>query len=126
MSVFSAPTREQYGLLKDLPAGRSVHMLNLTRFRIEASYADERKASGRDAYAAYSRQGGPYFKEAGGKIVGEDPFLLRPSVPRRRNGTRSSLLSIPASTTSLECFATPGIERRRLYTGKLPSRIHAL
>lgn len=69
MSVFSTPTKEQYKLLKNVPPGSSVHMLNLIRFRVETSYHDGRKVSGRDAYAAYSRESGPYFKEVGGKII---------------------------------------------------------
>jgi hypothetical protein len=57
MSGSGAPTGEQYQLLKDVPTGRG-HMLDLVRFRPEASYADGRKTRSREAYTAYSRERG--------------------------------------------------------------------
>ncbi|WP_068304019.1 DUF1330 domain-containing protein [Pararhodobacter sp. CCB-MM2] len=63
------PDRARFGLFKDLPRDRPVHMLNLVRLRAEAAYDDGRKASGAEAYAAYGRESGPIFRRLGGTIL---------------------------------------------------------
>ncbi|MGU9979248.1 DUF1330 domain-containing protein [Phreatobacter sp. HK31-P] len=63
------PSKERFALFKDLPRDAPVHMLNLVRVRAEAAYPDGRKATGREAYAAYGRESGPIFRRLGGRIV---------------------------------------------------------
>lgn len=63
------PSKERFGAFKDLPRDEPVHMLNLVRLKPEATYADGRKATGREAYAAYGRDSGPVFRRLGGRIV---------------------------------------------------------
>ena len=46
-----------------------IHMLNLVRLLPHAEYADGRKATGAEAYAAYGRGSEPVFKRLGGRIV---------------------------------------------------------
>lgn len=63
------PSKERFGAFKDLPRDESIHMLNLVRLKPEATYTDGRKATGREAYAAYGRDSGPVFRRLGGRIV---------------------------------------------------------
>lgn len=63
------PSKERFGAFKDLPRDEPIHMLNLVRVRAEAAYPDGRKATGREAYAAYGRDSGPVFRRLGGRIV---------------------------------------------------------
>lgn len=69
MSGYVDPTKESFGLFKDLPRDHPVHMLNLVRLRERAAYPDGRDVSGRDAYRAYARESGPVFQRLGGRQV---------------------------------------------------------
>ena len=64
------PDRARFAAFKDLPRDEPVQMLNLVRFRAQAAYEDGRAATGRQAYAAYSRESGPIFRRVGGPFVG--------------------------------------------------------
>jgi uncharacterized protein (DUF1330 family) len=79
------PTKERFALFRDLPRDEPVHMLNLVRVRAEAAYPDGRKATGREAYAAYGRESGPVFRRLGGRIVWTgrpDLMLIGPEAER--------------------------------------------
>ena len=70
------PDKARFQKFKDLPREGPIHMLNLVRFRTQAAYEDGRAATGREAYAAYSRESGPIFESLGGKIVWSGNFNL--------------------------------------------------
>lgn len=79
------PTKERFALFKDLPRDEPVHMLNLVRLKPDATYADGRKATGREAYAAYGRDSGSVFRRLGGRIVWTgrpDLMLIGPEAER--------------------------------------------
>ena len=79
------PTKERFALFKDLPRDEPVHMLNLVSLKAEATYPDGRKATGREAYAAYGRESGPVFRRLGGRIVWSgrpDLMLIGPEAER--------------------------------------------
>ncbi|MEM7268937.1 MAG: DUF1330 domain-containing protein [Pseudomonadota bacterium] len=63
------PTRPQFEAFKALPRDTPVNMLNLVRLRENATYDDERKATGAEAYAAYGAESGPIFQRVGGTII---------------------------------------------------------
>ncbi len=63
------PTREQFGAMMKLPDEGVIWMLNLIRFRDQASYEDQRELSGAEAYTAYGRESAKFFAGVGGKIV---------------------------------------------------------
>lgn len=69
MSHFLNPDRARFQRFKDLPRDEPVHMLNLVKFREIAAYEDGTVATGREAYAAYSRKTTPILKALGGRIV---------------------------------------------------------
>lgn len=56
--------------LKDIPADTPVVMLNLLRFREQASYADDSApCSGRDAYAIYSKNAFQHLQNIGAEVI---------------------------------------------------------
>lgn len=63
------PTREQFGMFKNLPRSGPIHMLNMIRLKERASYEDGRAATGLEAYQAYARETTPIFTGLGGRQV---------------------------------------------------------
>jgi len=63
------PTREQFEAFKDLPRDTPIMMLNLISLHDKAHYADPRKATGAEAYAAYGQESGSIFADVGGSIL---------------------------------------------------------
>jgi uncharacterized protein (DUF1330 family) len=63
------PTKETFGLFKDLPLDHPIDMLNLVRLRQQATYPDGRVATGLEAYRAYGRDSGPVFTRLGGRQI---------------------------------------------------------
>ncbi|MEP2718180.1 DUF1330 domain-containing protein [Pseudophaeobacter sp.] len=88
MSAHIDPTRDQFAAFKALPRGTPIEMLNLVRFKPEATYpADHPLAtaglSGAEAYKNYGRESGPIFAGLGGKIIwrgGFEATLIGPAV----------------------------------------------
>jgi len=72
------PTRAQFEAFKDLPRNTPIMMLNLIRFKKQASYEDGREISGRAAYEIYGEQSAPIFGKLGGEIIwrGEPQSVL--------------------------------------------------
>jgi uncharacterized protein (DUF1330 family) len=66
MSIF--PTQSQLQGLQELPADEPVVMLNLLRFKEQASAPDE-GMSGLEAYERYGREAGPYLAKVGGRML---------------------------------------------------------
>lgn len=63
------PDPERFAAFRALDRKGPVQMLNLIRYRERASYGDGREATGREAYAAYSRASLPVFDRVGGRQV---------------------------------------------------------
>lgn len=68
------PERAQFDAFKELPRDTKIHMLNLVRFKDEATYPDDhplagKGLSGAEAYANYGMDSGPVFQRVGGSIV---------------------------------------------------------
>lgn len=76
MSDYVDPTRERFGLFKDLPREGNIHMLNLIELNDTAEYQDGTLVTGREAYNAYGRESGPIFEGLGGKIIWSGSFDL--------------------------------------------------
>ena len=72
------PTRAQFEVFKNLPRNPPIMMLNLIRFKAQASYEDGREISGRVAYEIYGEQSAPIFSKLGGEIIwrGEPQSVL--------------------------------------------------
>ena len=84
---FVDPTREAFAAFKALPRDTPIHMFNLLRFRLQASYpADHSHAArgltGTEAYAEYGRASAPVFARVGGSIIWRghmESMLIGPS-----------------------------------------------
>jgi uncharacterized protein (DUF1330 family) len=76
------PDKETFGRFKALDGNHPIHMLNLVRLRDMAAYDDGRQSTGREAYAAYSRESQPVFERLGGRIVWSGNFELMLIGPR--------------------------------------------
>lgn len=76
------PERDQFAAFRPLDRDGAVQMLNLVRFRERAAYPDGRVATGREAYAAYSRASQPIFQRVGGRqtwIAFPESLLIAPA-----------------------------------------------
>ena len=79
------PTKEQFAAFRHMQRAGVIHMLNLVRFKTVATYPDERKATGAEAYRAYARESGPVFKRLGGRQfwIGQfEQVLIGPTTER--------------------------------------------
>lgn len=68
------PERVQFDFFKSLPRHMPINMLNLLRFRENATYPDGHShagnnLSGAQAYAEYGRKSSPVFTRVGGTII---------------------------------------------------------
>jgi uncharacterized protein (DUF1330 family) len=76
MTVFIDPTKETFAAFRENARPGPVHMLNLIRLHARAVYPDGRFATGRKAYATYSRDSAAVFARLGGRIVWRGAFEL--------------------------------------------------
>ncbi len=79
MSAHIDPTRAQFEAFKELERDHPIEMLNLVKFRENASYLDghplaNQGLSGAEAYKNYGRESGPIFAGLGGKIIWRGGF----------------------------------------------------
>jgi len=70
------PTKETFAAFRENDRPGPIQMLNLVRLRPEAAYADGRRASGAEAYAAYGRESAPVFARLGGSVIWRGTFEL--------------------------------------------------
>lgn len=68
------PERAQFDAFKALPRDTAIHMLNLVRFKAQATYPDGHPLAGQgltgaEAYRHYSADSGAVFQRVGGSIV---------------------------------------------------------
>ena len=61
------PDRGRFAEFRAIEREGPIEMLNLIRYRDQAAYEDGRAATGREAYAAYSRASQPIFERVGGR-----------------------------------------------------------
>lgn len=74
MTGYIDPTKQSFAAFRAIGRAGPIHMLNLVRLRDQAAYPDGRRATGVEAYDAYSRESGPVFARLGGRIVWRGSF----------------------------------------------------
>ena len=69
MSTYIDPDRDMFRQFLELDIEGPVQMLNLIQFNERATYQDGRKATGAEAYQAYSEASREFFTKNGGIII---------------------------------------------------------
>lgn len=101
------PTRDAFNLFKGLDRTQPAQMLNLLRFREIAAYADDRKISGEEAYAAYGRESASVFQRVGGKIIWRGLPLLTLIGPADERWDMAFIAAYPSANAFLEMVTDP-------------------
>jgi uncharacterized protein (DUF1330 family) len=84
-----------------------IHMLNLIRLRGEAVYADGRRTTGAEAYAAYSRESETVFRRVGGGIVWRGRLELTLIGPQAEHWDISFITEYPSPAAFAEMLRDP-------------------
>ncbi|MGL4241938.1 MAG: DUF1330 domain-containing protein [Beijerinckiaceae bacterium] len=100
-------TAETWQAFKARDRAGPIHMLNLVRLRDLAIYADERAATGAEAYAAYSRLSAPVFAAVGGRIVWRGEFELGMVGPDEERWDLCFIAEYPGVSAFVEMLRTP-------------------
>jgi uncharacterized protein (DUF1330 family) len=101
------PTKEIFAAFRANDRAGPIHMLNLVRLKIRASYADGREASGAEAYAAYGRESGPVFARVGGKIIWQGRFELMLIGPQEEAWDHCFIAEYPSVAAFVEMLRDP-------------------
>jgi uncharacterized protein (DUF1330 family) len=101
------PTKEQLELFKSLPRKGPIHMLNLVRLRDRARYEDGRKATGKEAYAAYAKESAAVFQRVGGKQHYLGKFELTVIGPPSERWDKVFIAEYPGPDAFVEMLRDP-------------------
>lgn len=107
MSGHVDPTRERFGAFRGLADDGPIHMLNLVRLKVEATYPDGRRTTGREAYAAYGRESGPIFRRVGGRIAWSGDFRLMLIGPEEERWDICFIAEYPGAAAFVEMIKDP-------------------
>jgi uncharacterized protein (DUF1330 family) len=101
------PTKEVFALFRENDREGPIQMLNLVQLRAEANYADGRKATGAEAYAAYGRESGPVFERLGGKIIWQGKFELMLIGPQSERWDHCFIAEYPSVQAFVDMIRDP-------------------
>lgn len=106
------PSGATLAALRDLPADKPIHMLNLLRFRDVARYPEGhehagKRWSGRRAYQEYARASGPVFARLGGHIVWQGSFNAMVIGPPDERWDQGFVAHYPSAGTFLAMLTEP-------------------
>ncbi|APG62626.1 DUF1330 domain-containing protein [Sphingorhabdus lutea] len=101
------PEREAFEIFKSLPRDTSIHMLNLVKFKDNATYpADHECAdlswSGKRAYEEYGKSSGPIFASVGGTIIWRGQMDVMLIGPPNQHWDTCFIAQYPNSAAFLE------------------------
>lgn len=107
MTGFVDPTKETFAQFRENDRPGPIHMLNLVRFRDEATYPDGRKATGAESYAAYGRESFPVLSRLGGRIVWRGKFELMLIGPQSEQWDECFIAEYPSVAAFVEMIRDP-------------------
>lgn len=107
MPNYVDPYRHQFDAFKNLPRNEPIMMLNLLRFRDRADYGDNRKATGKEAYAAYGKESAPIFRRVGGEIIWRGAPQLMVIGPENKHWDMIFVARYPTAAAFLEMITDP-------------------
>lgn len=106
------PERSQFDAFKALARDTPIHMLNLVRFKQEATYPEGHDLagsglSGADAYAHYGRESSPVFKRVGGSILWRGTMEALLIGPGEEHWDAMFIAFYPSAAAFLEMVTDP-------------------
>ena len=106
------PERAQFDAFKALPRDTKIHMLNLVRFKDEATYPDDhplagKGLSGAEAYANYGMDSGPVFQRVGGSIAWRGTMEAMVIGPDGEQWEAMFIADYPSSAAFMEMVTDP-------------------
>lgn len=101
------PTKQSFAQFRDNNREGPIHMLNLVRLRLRATYPDGRTTTGAQAYAAYGRESGPVFLRLGGRIVWQGKFELMLIGPPEEKWDLCFIAEYPTVNAFVEMIRDP-------------------
>lgn len=107
MAGYVDPTKDVFAAFRADSRPGPIHMLNLVRFREQASYPDGRRATGAEAYAAYGRESRPVFTRLGGRIVWRGCFELTLIGPADERWDECFIAEYPSVAAFVEMLRDP-------------------
>ena len=107
MTAHIDPTKEVFAQFRANDRPGPIHMVNLVKLREQANYADGRKASGAEAYAAYGRDSRPVFQRLGGRIVWQGRFELMLIGPEAEYWDHCFIAEYPSVEAFVEMIRDP-------------------
>ena len=105
---FVDPTKERFAAFREDDRPGPVQMLNLVRFREWADYADGRKVSGAEAYAAYGRESMPVLERVGGRVVWRGRFEMVLIGPQDERWDACFIAEYPSVAAFVAMVRDPG------------------
>lgn len=107
MSGHIDPTKEIFAAFRNNNREGPIQMLNLVRLRADARYADGRKSTGAEAYAAYGCETGPVFARLGGKIIWQGKFELMLIGPQSERWDHCFIAEYPSVQAFVDMIRDP-------------------
>lgn len=109
------PQREAFDFFKSLPRDTPIQMLNLIRFKENATYPDghaqaDKGLSGREAYTLYGQASGPIFERVGGAIIWRGNMEALLIGPSDESWDASFIATYPNSAAFLEMVTDPAYQ----------------
>lgn len=101
------PDRERFAQFRAIEREGPIAMLNLIRYRDQAAYDDGRTATGREAYAAYSRASQPVFERVGGHQVWVGMPELMLIGPEEEHWDLAFIAAYPSGAAFVEMVRDP-------------------
>ena len=105
------PEREMFKAFALMESAEPIHMLNLVKLKDTAIYEDGTIVSGKEAYAAYSRDTAEIFKNLGGRIVWSGDFNLMLIGPMQEEWDIAFIAEYPTSDAFVQMVKNEDYQR---------------
>ncbi|OYU37137.1 DUF1330 domain-containing protein [Novosphingobium sp. PASSN1] len=106
------PSRENFAKFKALPRDTPIHMLNLVRFKPQATYPEGHELAGKgltgaQAYAEYMRTIQPVLARSGGQIVWAGAFEAMVTGPAEWEWDETFVMAYPDAAAFFSMLKDP-------------------
>lgn len=106
------PSRENFAKFKALPRDTPIHMLNLVRFKAQATYPEGHELAGKgltgaQAYAEYMRTIQPVLARSGGQIAWAGAFEAMVTGPAEWEWDETFVMAYPDAAAFFSMLKDP-------------------